>query len=177
MKKGTCAVGVLSSCIIFLCFCSPVFSAIVRADCPCGYGRFCFDVGVRVQGYENYSVHDELVVIRQKYNLSTNATHIVCESVTDDSDVAHFELPSGVYWVDVRNVWWEITVENDALLVFPYPLFEDVPVNETDGNGTGVISEKDGYNVSLGFLIILSVMVIALILDIVYIYYKKKRKG
>ncbi|MBE3122962.1 MAG: hypothetical protein IMZ58_12270 [Thermoplasmata archaeon] len=156
--------------LIFLAISTSLLQPI-GADCPCPQGKTCFDVTVYVQGSENYTVHDELVIIRQKIN-NTNATRIICENRTNDEGTAHFSLENGTYWIDVRNIWVELTFDDDVDFTFPYKLFKDLPGNETNNDST---NPKD-YPANSAVIAGATIVIFFIFVILVILIKKKKNK-
>lgn len=157
--------------LAIVCLLSVSLLQPIRADCQCPQGKTCFDVTVYVQGSENYTVHNELVIIRQKIN-NTNATRIICENRTNNEGTAHFSLENGTYWIDVRNIWVELTFDDDVDFTFPYKLFKDLPGNETNNDST---NQKNYLIIDVFVMGAIIFVVIVILLKIYLVKRKEKR--
>jgi len=157
--------------LVIVCLLSVSLLQPIRADCSCQQGKSCFNIIVNVLGSGNYSVHDELVIIRQKMN-NTNATHIICENRTDGKGIAHFSLENGTYWVDVRNVWAELTFDDDVEFTYPYLLYKDLPSNETNNES----KSQGNYLILDAVLMGIMASVILIIIVKMYLIKKKEKK-
>lgn len=164
MKRAMLLLAII--CLLSISLLQPI-----RADCPCPQGKTCFNVIVNVQGSENYTVHDELVIIRQKIN-NTNATRIICENRTNNEGTAHFSLENGTYWIDVRNIWVELTFDDDVDFTFPYKLFKDLPGNETNNDSTN----QKGSPANSAVLAGVTIAIFFIFVILVILIKKKKNK-
>lgn len=147
--------------ILFLAVSYYPFTAM--ADCPCE-GDECYKLSVQVLGYEDYVVHDELVMIR--YLGGNESSPVLYENRTVTDGVAYFCIEGGEYWIDVRNIWVNLTIDGDIDFVFPYLLFDDVE-NPTDDNETPIPENPSKQSVMLWVgivVVILTVMMLSLLI-------------
>lgn len=145
------------------------------ADCPCE-DEECYSLTVQVLGFEDYIVHDELVMIR--YFGENESSPVLYENRTVVDGIAYFCVEDGEYWIDVRNIWVRLTVDSDIDFVFPYVLFDDAEnpddENSTDNEGDSIpeIPSKSNVVLWLGVVVVIfSVMVLSLL-----VIEKRKKK-
>ena len=143
----------------------------VIADCPCE-NEGCNKLTVQVLGYEDYIVHDELVMIR--YYGGNESSPVLYENSTIEDGIAYFCVEGGEYWIDVRNIWEHITIDSDVDFVFPYLLFDDVE-NSTDDNGDSIPENPSKPNVRLWLGVIAGILFVVLILSLLIIKKRKKK--
>ena len=142
----------------------------VFADCPCEDG-IC-SLSVKISGTNDYDPHQELVIIRI-YNDSNSNSSPVTVTRTDDDDIAHFMLEPGEYWIDVRNIWVRLSLENDTFFEYPYLLYADSPPwsgNETDQPNDVAYSQGD---IVIAFALAVVVAIFASLA--VYLHLTKKQ--
>lgn len=151
---------------VILLFVVSYFPSISTAECPYE-NEECYELSVKVFGYLDYVIHDELVLIR--YYGENESSPVLYENRTVEDGIAYFCIEEGDYWIDVRNIWEHITINRDMNFNFPYLLFEDAE-NQTEDNESSV--QEKSNNTS--FLSIAGFIFIAVILSII-IEKKKKR--
>ena len=140
------------------------------ADCSCE-NEGCYRLTVQVLGYEEYVVHDELVMIR--YFGENESSPVLYENRTVVDGIAYFCVEGGEYWIDVRNVWSRLIIDSDIDFVFPFLLFDDAE-NSTDNDENFSPENPSKSNVLL-WLGIVVVILTVLILSLLVIE-KRKRK-
>jgi len=129
------------------------------ADCSCG-DEGCRKLTVQVLGYGDYVVHDELVMIR--YFGGNDSSPVLYENRSVEDGITNFCIEDGAYWVDVRNIWEHITVDDDIDYFFPYLLFEDAE-NYTGTNESSIQEPNDvPYLGVAGFVVVVLTLVIAI---------------
>ena len=109
------------SIVLCVVMCVALFSPIFIAESD--YPAKCFELKVHVLGSENYTVHDELVMIR--YHGENESSPVLFQTRTKDNGTASFCMEKGTYWVDVRNIWVLLTINDNIDFTFPYKLFND----------------------------------------------------
>lgn len=132
------------------------------AECQCE-DEGCYRLTVQVLGYEGYVVHDELVMIR--YFEENESAPVLYENRTVVDGIAYFCIEGGEYWVDVRNVWVNLTIDGDIDFVFPYLLFDDVENPDNENSIPETPSEPDvvlwlGIAVAIIAVVVLSLLAI-----------------
>ena len=145
--------------------CYPI---IAVADCSCG-DTGCYRLTVKINGFEDYVIHDELVMIR--YYGGNESSPILYESNSIEDGIVYFCIEDGDYWIDVRNIWERITIDSDIDFVFPYLLFEDIE-NSTENNQS--VIEENPLNPEV--LLWSGIAVIIIVVTIVSLIVFKKRK-
>lgn len=140
------------------------------ADCPCE-DEGCYRLTVQVLGYEGYVVHDELVMIR--YFGENESSPVLYENRTVADGVAYFCVEGGEYWIDVRNIWVNLTIDSDIDFVFPYLLFDDVENSDNDEDSVPENPSKPDIVLWLGIAV---VIIVIMILSLLGIEKKKKKK-
>jgi len=129
------------------------------ADCSCSDGG-CRKLTVQVLGYGGYVVHDELVMIR--YFGGNESSPVLYENRSVEGGITNFCIEDGEYWVDVRNIWEHIVIDDDTDFVFPYLLFEDAE-NYTGTNESSIQEPNDvPYLGVAGFVVVVLTLVIAI---------------
>ena len=129
------------------------------ADCSCG-DEGCRKLTVQVLGYGGYVVHDELVMIR--YFGGNESSPVLYENRSVEGGITNFCIEDGEYWVDVRNIWEHIVIDDDTDFVFPYLLFEDAE-NYTGNNESSIQEPNDvPYLGVAGFVVVVLTLVIAI---------------
>jgi len=155
--------GIILSLVVSYC----PFTAM--ADCPCE-DEGCYRLTVHVLGYEDYVVHDELVMIR--YFGENESSPILYENRTVADGVAYFCVEGGKYWIDVRNIWVNLTIDGDIDFVFPYLLFADAENPDNDKDSVPESPSRPDIVLWLGIAgAIIAVMMLSL-----FVIEKKKKK-
>jgi len=139
------------------------------AECSCE-DEGCYKLTVQVLGYEDYTVHDELVMIR--YFGGNESSPVLYESRTGINGIANFCIEDGEYWIDVRNIWVNLTVDGDVDFVFPYLLFDDV---ENLDNKDSIDNGGDFVQSIILWLGIVVVIIAVMLLGLLIIEKKKKK--
>ena len=155
--------GIILSLVVSYC----PLTALAEHSCE---DEGCYKLTVQVLGFEDYIVHDELVMIR--YFGGNESSPVLYESRTVE-DVAYFCVEGGEYWVDVRNIWVNLTIDGDVDFVFPYLLFDDVE-NSTDNNETSITENPSEQDVILWLGIAVAIIVV-MVLSL-FIIEKRKKK-
>lgn len=137
------------------------------AECSCE-DEGCYRLTVQVLGYEGYIVHDELVMIR--YFGGNVSSPVLYENRTIVDGVAYFCVEGGEYWIDVRNIWVNLTIDGDIDFVFPYLLFDDV---ENPNNNDSIPENPSKSDVVLWLGIVVVIIVVAM-LSLLIIEKRKK---
>ena len=143
------------------------YSLTALADCSCE-DEGCYRLTVQVLGYEGYIVHDELVMIR--YFGGNVSSPVLYENRTIVDGVAYFCVEGGEYWIDVRNIWVNLTIDGDIDFVFPYLLFDDVE-NPNDNDSVPENPSKPDVVLWLGIVV---VIIVVAMLSLLIIEKKKK---
>ena len=153
--------GIILSLVVSYC------PLTALADCPCE-DKGCYGLTVQVLGYEGYIVHDELVMIR--YFGGNVSSPVLYENRTIVDGVAYFCVEGGEYWIDVRNIWVNLTIDGDIDFVFPYLLFDDVE-NPNDNDSVPENPSKPDVVLWLGIVV---VIIVVAMLSLLIIEKKKK---
>jgi len=140
------------------------------ADCSCSDGG-CRKLTVQVLGYGGYVVHDELVMIR--YFGGNESSPVLYENRSVEGGITNFCIEDGEYWVDVRNIWEHIVIDDDTDFVFPYLLFDDV---ENSDNKDSIDNGGDFVQSIILWLGIVVVIIAVMLLGLLIIEKKKKKK-
>ena len=127
------------------------------AECQCE-DEGCYRLTVQVLGHEGYVVHDELVMIR--YFEENESAPVLYENRTVVDGIAYFCIEGGNYWVDVRNIWVNLTIDGDIDFVFPYLLFDDV---ENPDNENPIPETRSEPDVVLWLGIVVAMITVAML--------------
>ena len=155
--------GIILSLVVSYC----PLTALAEHSCE---DEGCYRLTVKINGFEDYIVHDELVMVR--YFGGNESSPVLYENRTITDGVAYFCIEDGEYWIDVRNVWARLTIDNDIDFVFPYLLFADIENSSNDEDSIPEPPSKSDVILWLGIaVVIFAVMILSL-----FIVEKKKKK-
>ena len=159
--------------------CNLFLITILTASLFCINGVFAEEglcnLSVKISGTNNYDPHQELVLIRLYNDSNSNGSPILTMTRTDDDDIARFILEPGEYWIDVRNIWVRLSLENDTSFEYPYLLYADSPPwsgNKTDQPNDVAYSQEDI------FMALTLVVIVAIFASLaVYLHLKAKEQS